>query len=49
MYNKTINKKENEELQEYLQFKKRGYSVKPKKGKGSFKRKNRNKEKDMEY
>lgn len=32
-------KKEGEELQQYLHFKKRGGSTKPKKGKGSFNRK----------
>lgn len=32
-------KKEGEELQQYLHFKKRGGSTKPKKGKGSFDRK----------
>lgn len=37
--NKSLFKKSQEELQEYLQFKRRGSSVKPKKGKGSFTRK----------
>ena len=32
-------KKEGEELQQYLHFRKRGGTVKPKKGKGSFDRK----------
>lgn len=32
-------KKNGDELQEYLQFRRRGSKVKPKKGKGSFKRK----------
>lgn len=45
--NKKIYKRSKEELQDYLMFKRKGYSVKPKKGKGSFKRK-RYKEKDME-
>ena len=36
---KRIFKKEGEELQQYLHFRKRGGSVKPKKGKGSFDRK----------
>lgn len=35
---KRINKKEGEELQQYLQFKRKGYTVPPKKGKGSYKR-----------
>ena len=42
--NKNIYKKSKEELQYYLMFKRRHYFVKPKKGKGSFRR-NRNKEK----
>lgn len=37
---KRIFKKEGEELQQYLHFKRRGGSVPPKKGKGSFNRKN---------
>ena len=37
---KRIFKKKGEELQQYLHFRKRGGSVKPKKGKGSFDRKN---------
>ena len=32
---KRFLKKSNEELQEYLQFKRRGYAVEPKKGKGA--------------
>lgn len=36
--NKRINKKTKEELQEYLQFRRRGYYVKSKKGKGSYDR-----------
>ncbi len=36
---KRMFKKEGEELQQYLHFRKRGGSVKPKKGKGSFDRK----------
>lgn len=35
------NKKSPEELQEYLSFRRRGFKVKPKKGKGSFTRKDR--------
>ena len=38
-------KKTGEELQSYLEFKRRGFKVKPKKGKGSFKRKEKHKEK----
>ena len=36
---KRIFKKTGEELQEYLQFQRRGYKVAPKKGKGSYSRK----------
>lgn len=36
---KTIFKKDKEELQGYLQFKRRGSKVKSKKGKGSYSRK----------
>ena len=35
---KRINKKEGEELREYMEFRRRGYYIKSKKGKGSFKR-----------
>ena len=38
-------KKTGEELQSYLEFRRRGFKVKPKKGKGSFKRKEKHKEK----
>lgn len=37
--NKAFLKKSPEELEEYMKFKKRGGSVPPKKGKGSFRRK----------
>ena len=37
--NKAFLKKTPEELEEYMKFKKRGGSVPPKKGKGSFRRK----------
>lgn len=40
---KQFQKKESEELQEYLQFKRRGSLVPAKKGKGSFKRKSKHK------
>lgn len=36
-------KKTGEELQSYLEFKRRGFKVKPKKGKDSFKRKEKHK------
>lgn len=42
--NKNIYKKSKEELQYYLMFKRRGYSVKPKKGKKSYNRKRIKKE-----
>ena len=35
---KRVNKKTGEELQAYMEFRRRGYYVKSKKGKGSFKR-----------
>ena len=35
---KRVMKKSKEELQKYLQFKRRGYYVKSKKGKGSYNR-----------
>lgn len=38
-------KKTGEELQSYLEFRRRGFKVKLKKGKGSFKRKEKHKEK----
>lgn len=41
---KRIFKKSQEELQEYLQFQRRGSKVEPKKGKGSYKRKSKHKE-----
>lgn len=40
---KRIFKKTGEELQEYLQFQRRGYKVTPKKGKGSYSRKQKHK------
>lgn len=43
---KKIFKKTPEELEQYFQFKKRGSSIKPKKGKGSYKR-NKSKNKDL--
>lgn len=41
--NKEIFKKNKEELQEYMQFKRRGSKVKAKKGKGSYSRKDKHK------
>jgi len=41
-------KKSKEELQEYLQFKRRGFYVKSKKGKGSYSRKRKHKKGDAE-
>lgn len=38
---KNIFKKSAEELQEYLQFQRKGSKIKPKKGKGSYKRKSK--------
>ena len=40
-FDKRIFKKNSEELQEYIFFKKRGFVVKSKKGKGSFQRKSK--------
>lgn len=40
---KRIFKKSQEELEQYLQFKRRGSIVKSKKGKGSFKRNSKHK------
>ena len=40
---KRILKKNQEELEQYLQFKRRGTVVKSKKGKGSYKRKDKHK------
>lgn len=37
-------KKDPEELEDYMQFRHRGYYVKSKKGKGSYDRKNQNRE-----
>ena len=40
---KRMFKKSPEELQAYLHFKRRGFSVQPKKGKGSYSRKQKHK------
>lgn len=45
---KNALKKSSEELQEYLQFKRRGYAVRPKKGKGAYSRKQKYKGKCSE-
>lgn len=45
---KRIFKKEGEELQAYLAFKRRGSSVPPKKGKGSYSRKKNKRVNDYE-
>lgn len=37
-FDKRIFKKNQEELQEYMMFKRRGSKVRPRKGKGSFRR-----------
>ena len=48
-----MNKRSPEELEEYLQFKRRGYYVKSKKGKGSYDRKSQSrvlrKQKRIDY
>lgn len=41
--NKCLNKKSSEELQEYLQFRRRGSRVEAKRGKGSYTRKAKHK------
>ena len=43
---KQMFKKEGEELEQYLAFKRKGSSVKSKKGKGSYSRKRKHKEQD---
>ena len=40
-------KKTGEELQEYLRFRRRGSKVEPKKGRGSYSRKEKHKNRDM--
>lgn len=44
MFDKSFNKKSNEELQEYLKFKRHGFKVPPKKGRGSYRRKGKHKD-----
>ena len=41
--NKRMFKKSSEELQQYLHFKKRGFAISNKKGKGSYSRKQKHK------
>ena len=41
--NKRVLKKEGEELQQYLYFRRRGFVIPNKKGKGSYKRKEKHK------
>lgn len=43
---KNIFKKTKEELQEYLAFKRKGFKISPKKGKGSYTRKQKHKNKE---
>lgn len=45
---KRFKKKTNEELREYLQFQRRGFSINNKKGKGSYSRKEKHKGKVTE-
>ncbi len=44
---KRVNKKTGEELQQYLQFKRRGSKVESKKGKGSYKRHQKHKGREV--
>ena len=46
---KQAMKKTGDELQEWLQFKHRGSSVQAKKGKGSYSRKQKYKDREVEY
>lgn len=43
---KEIFKKSSKELQQYLQFKRRGFAISAKKGKGSYSRKQKHKDKE---
>jgi hypothetical protein len=47
MNNKKIFKKNQEELQQYLSFKHKGYYIPNKKGKGSYKREKKVKEEEQ--
>ncbi|MBQ8793018.1 MAG: hypothetical protein IJZ62_05445 [Clostridia bacterium] len=46
---KRMFKKSPEELEQYMQFKRRGSRVEVKKGKGSYKRKPKHKNQDFRY
>lgn len=48
-FDKRIFKKSPEELEQYLQFRRRGTHVESKKGKGSYSRKQKHKHKNKEY
>lgn len=48
MFDKRMFKKNPEELQEYFKFKRRGYAVPARKGKGSWKRHPKHREKEFE-
>ena len=45
-FDKRFMKKSDEELQDFLQFQRRGSKVEPKKGKGSYKRKPKHSDKE---
>ena len=47
-FDKRVLKKEGEELQQYLAFKRKGSKVESKKGKGSFKRHQKHKGKEVD-
>lgn len=47
-FDKRVNKKTGEELQQYLHFRNRGSKVDPKKGKGSYKRNQKHKGKEVD-
>lgn len=46
---KACFKKTGDELQSYMHFRKRGFKLKNKKGKGSFERSPKHKEKEFEF
>lgn len=46
-FDKRIFKKSPEELEQYMQFKRRGSRVEPKKGKGSYQRHSKHKNQDF--
>lgn len=47
-FDKRVLKKEGEELQQYLSFKRKGSKVESRKGKGSFKRHQKHKGKEVD-